>query len=327
MGDSSGTPTSQLTMGDHLTLPLPVPPPASSACAQAREGVLDREALSRLAARLDIALASVAAGRLDVAELRELVRGLATSPGDSLLLDVPRPAESRGTGASLMPERPSALTSPATLARSLLEGLEAEHRAPPGLSSEPMALKPVGKARLEGRALRTPTRARQLLADWNGMKKANALPAPSGKAKGTSAKALTPGGTLAPVPASSKGSPALPAAGDKENDQPPSASPAGKGGLLKKGAGGGALRLSWKGRRSSVERKASKASRKEAEALSEGGLDLRSEDEESFCGDQPSGLRQSWELPGSRAGGLGLESHDLFLEGASPSKNSLVLTR
>lgn len=226
-----------------------------------------------------------------------------------------------------MPERPSALTSPATLARSLLKGLEAEHRAAPGLSSEPMALKPVGKARLEGRELRTPTRARQLLADWNGMKKANALPAPSGKAKGTSAKALTQGGALAPVPAASKGSPALPAAGDKENDQPSGAPAAGKGGLLKKGAGGGALRLSWKGSRSSAERKASKASRKEAEALSEGGLDLRSEDEESFCGDQPSGLRQSWELPGSRARGLGLESHDLFLEGASPSKNSLVLTR
>ena len=121
--------------------------------------------------------------------------------------------------------------------------------------------------------------------------------------------------------------PALPAAGDKENDQPSGAPAAGKGGLLKKGAGGGALRLSWKGSRSSAERKASKASRKEAEALSEGGLDLRSEDEESFCGDQPSGLRQSWELPGSRARGLGLESHDLFLEGASPSKNSLVLTR
>ena len=257
------------------------------------------------------------------------MRGLAASPGDSLLLDAPRPAGGRGAGAALMPERPSALTSPASLARSLLEGLEAGHRAPPGLPSEPVALKPVGKARLEARELRTPTKARQLLADWNGMKKGSALPAASGKAKGTPAKALTPGSTSAPTPAASKGSPALPAAADKENDQPPGGSLAGKGGSLKKGAGGGALRLSWKGRRSSAERKASKASRKGAEAVSEGGLDLRSEDEESICGDQPSGLRQSWELPGSRAGGLGLglESHDLFLEGASPSKNSLVLLR
>lgn len=287
---------------------------------------------------MDIALASVAAGRLDVGELRELVRGLAASPGDSLLLQGGAdPATASGVGAPFASERPSALTSPAALARSLLVSLETERQALPAAAGTTAGLKPLGKAHL-GRELRTPTRARKLLADWNNMKNVGALPAPgkkssTGKGSQVTAKPLTPSTGGAPVsrPRGS-GSPPLsaaPAESDKENNSP-RAGLAGKGsaGLLKKGSGGG-LRLSWKGKRGSENKP-------KVEALPDGGgVELRSEsDEESFCGDgaapQAPGLRQSWELDGSlagRAGGTaGLESHDLFVEGASPSKNSLVLT-